>query len=53
MKARVSEIDSFEDLPGVGVGQIQSRGNDTLPWMAALAMACGLIVALRVRLGRR
>jgi hypothetical protein len=52
-EARVSEVDSFEDMPGVGVGPDQSRGNDYLPWMAALALSLALVVTMRARLVRR
>lgn len=51
--ARVDEVDSFEDIPGVGVGVVQTRRPDYLPWMAALALVCGAFVTMRLRLGRR
>lgn len=52
-EARVSEVDSFEDLPGVGIGPARSQSGDFLPWLAALVAVCGGIVTVRLRFSRR
>jgi hypothetical protein len=52
-ESRVGEIDSFEDMPGVGIGPGRSERNDYVPWLAALAMICGAIVTMRVHASRR
>jgi hypothetical protein len=49
-EARVSEVDSFEDMPGVGIGTTEQRDNgEILPWVIALALITGLLALIRIR----
>ncbi len=52
-EARVESVDSFEDLPGVGIGPGQSSNAPSTVWLLAISSLSGLLGAAYVSIIRR
>ena len=48
-KARVESVDTFEEMPGVGIGPGQTGSGSHLPWVAALSGVFTMLGGVRLR----